>query len=139
MDSCSKKETAKLEMAQKPGGKADLRGSIWPAAEGPSCLPTRPCDKCPPTVAEAQLSPEGCEHVGWKPEAHRCRGTSVRGNLIISAVGTGALGSTAALSCGLGSCLLWKPCQGSFSCQWRPRGAAGLEKCFCITVVNLSF
>lgn len=80
-----------------------------------------------------------CELVGWKPEAHRCRGTSVHGNLIISAVGTGALGSTAALSCGLGSCLLWKPCQGSLSCQWRPRGAAGLEKYACITVVKLSF
>jgi hypothetical protein len=60
VDSCSKKERVKLEMAQKPGGKADLGGSsnIWPAAEGPSCLPTRPCDKCPPTVAEAQLSLE---------------------------------------------------------------------------------
>lgn len=56
MDSCSKKERAELEMAPKPGGKADLGGSIWPAAEGPSCLPTRPCDKCPLTVAEAQLS-----------------------------------------------------------------------------------
>lgn len=81
----------------------------------------------------------GCEHVGWKPEAHHCRGTSVPGNLIISAVGTRALGSTAALSCGLGSCLLWKPCQGSLSCQWRPHGAAGLKKYFCITVVKLSF
>lgn len=60
VDSCSKKERVKLEMAQKPGGKADLgcSGSIWPAAEGPFCLPTRPCDKCPPTVTEAQLSLE---------------------------------------------------------------------------------
>lgn len=122
----SRKETAKLENGLKTWGEGRSWQHLASCLE-PSCLPTRSCDKCPPTAGEPQLSPEGSERAGWQPEACGCRCVSPRaGNLIISAGGAGASGSTAAL----GRALEALPAREAVQREASPHRAAGLETHF---------
>lgn len=60
------------------------------------------------------------------------------GSLIISAVGAGAPGSTAAQPRWRSCCRFWKLRRGGLSCQRKPPGAAGLEIHFHIISVKPS-